>query len=83
MYRIGLTVIVLIGVACGRVEAAALDVHDLYRRAEALAQSLFRPPPADQEIIKPGGDMDPKMALAPPAGGTMRLIEPPARPRQR
>lgn len=82
MYRIGLAAIVLVAIA-GSAEAEALDVHDLYRKAEALVQSMFGGPPAEYEMIKPPGNIDPKMALAPPTGGTMRLIEPTQPFRQR
>jgi hypothetical protein len=83
MYRIGLAAIVLVALAGGHAEAKAFDVHDLYRKAEALVQSLFKPAPADHEVIKPPDDIDPRMALAPPAGGTMRLVEPSQPFRQR
>lgn len=83
MYRIGLAALALAAVAVGRAEAAALDVHDLYRKAEALVQSLFKPAAADHDVVKPPGNIDPKMALAPPEGGTIRLIEPSRPFRQR
>jgi hypothetical protein len=83
MYRIGMAAIVLVALAGGRADAETFDVHDLYRKAEALAQSLFRPGPADREVIKPSGSIDPRMALAPPPGGTMRLVEPSEPFRQR
>ncbi len=83
MYRIGLAVIVLVAVTGGRAEAEALDLCDLYRKAEALAQSVLGTPARDHEIVKPSGNADPKMALAPPAGGAMRLIEPSQPFRQR
>jgi hypothetical protein len=60
----------------GAAKAEALDVHSLYRKAEAMVQSLFKPALADREVLKPPADIDPKMALAPPGGGTLRLIEP-------
>jgi hypothetical protein len=63
--------------------ANALDARDLFRRTEAIVQSLFKPAPADHEIIKPTGNIDPRMALMPPAAGTMRLIEPSQPFRQR
>lgn len=83
MYRIGLATIVLVALAGGRAEAEAFDVHDLYRQAAALVQSLFEPAPADQEVVKPPGNIDPQMALAPPGGGAMRLLEPSQPFRQR
>ena len=83
MYRIGLAAIVLVALAGGPVKAEAFDVHDLYRKAEALVQSLFKPAPADREVVRPPGTVDPRMALAPPTGGTMRLIEPSQPFRQR
>ena len=83
MYRIGLAVIVLVAVTGGRANAEALDLCDLYRKAQALAHSLLGAPPRDREIVEPSGNIDPKMALAPPQGGTMRLIEPSQPFRQR
>lgn len=83
MHRIAIVAIALVAVAGARAEAKPLDVHDLYRKAEALVQSLLKPAPADREVIEAPGDIDRKMALAPPAGGTMRLIEPSMPFRQR
>jgi hypothetical protein len=83
MYRVAVAAVVLIAVAGGRAQAESFDVHDLYRTAAALVQSLFKQAPADREIIEPPGNIDPKMALAPPGGGTMRLIEPTQPFRQR
>jgi hypothetical protein len=80
MYGIGFAAIVLVAVvfsSCAHAEA--FDARDLYRRAEALVQSLFGGDPADREIIKSPGNMDPQMALAPPPGGMMRMIAPPAK----
>ena len=82
MYRIGLAAIVLALVFSGCAHAEAFDARDLYRRAEALVQSLIGGRPADHEIIKRPGNMDPQMALAPPKSGMMRMLEPPESPRQ-
>jgi len=83
MYGIGFAAIVLVAaVFSGGAHTEALDARDLYRRTEALVQSLIGGRPADHEIIKPPGNMDPQMALVPPAGGTMRMIAPPATLRQ-
>ena len=66
----------------GSANAQTLDATELVRRGEAFVQSLIGGPPVDQEIIRPPGDIDPKMALAPPAGGTLRQLAPPDRFRQ-
>jgi hypothetical protein len=66
----------------GLAGAEALNACDLLQRAEALVQSLIGNPPAEREIIRPPGDIDSKMTLAPPGGGTMRLLVPPERFRQ-
>jgi len=76
MYRIGPAAMVLTVLFSGCADAERLGVLDLYRRAEALAHSLFGAPAADEDVIKPPANVDPRMALAPPAGGRMRLIEP-------
>jgi len=83
MYGIGFAAIVLVAaVFPGCVHAEALDMGDLYRRAEALVQSLIGGRPANHEIIKPPGNVDPQMALVPPQGGMMRMIAPPGKLRQ-
>ena len=82
MVRIGIAAAVLVAIA-GTARAEAFDLAAVYRRAEAVVQSLFGPPPADPDIIKPPGNIDPKMALMPPAGGRMRLLEPSPPFRQR
>jgi hypothetical protein len=83
MSGIGFAAFVLVAaVFSGCAHAEALDARDLYRRAEALVQSLIGGHPADREIIKPSGNMDPQMALVPPPDGTMRMIAPPGKPRQ-
>lgn len=65
--------------------ADSFDLGDLYRRTEALAQSLLGPgQDRGREVIAPPGNIDPKMAFEPPGGaGTMRVIRPPERPEQR
>ena len=83
MNRTGLAAVVLVAVAGGPGHAESLNVHDLYRKAEAAVQSLLAPPPVDREVIKAPDSVDSKMALAPPAGGTMRLLEPSRPFRQR
>jgi hypothetical protein len=83
MYRIGFAAIVFVAVSAGVAHAEALDAQDLYRRAEALVQSLFGGPAADHEIIAPPGHIDSRMALVPPQpGGTMRMIVPPGKLKQ-
>ena len=82
MYRIALSALMLAAVFSGGAYAEPLDARDLFRRVESLVQSLIGLPPADHGIIRPSGNTDPQMALAPPSGGTMRMIAPPGRFRQ-
>jgi hypothetical protein len=83
MYGIWLAAIVLASVFSTCAHAEALDARDLYRRAEALVQSLLGAPPADHEVINPPANIDPQMALVPPqSGGAMQLIVPPKKFRQ-
>ena len=83
MYGIGFAAIVLVAaVVSGGAHAEALDARDLYRRAEALVQSLIGDRPVDRNMIKPPGNVDPQMALVPPQGGMMRMIAPPGKLRQ-
>ena len=60
-----------------------MNLCDLYQRAEAFVQTLVARPPADHGVITPPASLDRRMALAPPSGGTMRLIVPPERLRQK
>ena len=76
MHRAGLAAIVLAVAAGGHAQAETLGVHDLYRQAEALVQSIFGPAVTDHEVVTPPRSIDSRMALAPPKGGTLRLIEP-------
>jgi hypothetical protein len=84
LHRVWLTAIaVSAALRPGLAAAEDLDAPAIMRRAEALVQSLIGNPPADHEVIRPPGDIDPKMALAPPGGGTLQLVVPPERFRQR
>lgn len=59
--------------------ADCLGVSDALHRVEATVQSLIAgQPKADHDVIAPPGDVDPKMALAPPQAGIMRIIPPPS-----
>jgi hypothetical protein len=86
MSRIGLAAIVLVAVTAGDAQAEAPDAQDLYRRVEALVQSLagalIGGSAPDREVITPPGDTDPRMAVVPPSSGTMRTIAPPGKFRQ-
>jgi len=87
MYRIGFAALALAAISAGVAHADALDARDLYRRAEAVVQSLAGAlaggPAADREVIAPPGNIDPQMALSPPQPrGAMRVITPPGKLRQ-
>ena len=64
----------------GTARGDGIDLHDWYRRAETLVQSVIgNPAAADREVMAPSGNIDPKMAFEPPRPvGTMRIIRPPA-----
>jgi hypothetical protein len=64
-------------VAAARAET--LDLYDLYRGTQALVRSLVGAPQGSgREIIEPPGNIDPKMAFAPPGPrGTLRIVRPP------
>jgi hypothetical protein len=59
--------------------ADSIDLRDLYREAQALVRSLAGPGQGSgREIIEPPGNIDPKMAFAPPGPrGTLRIVRPP------
>lgn len=62
----------------GAARAECLDIPDVLHRVEATAQSLIDgPAQADWEVIAPPAGIDPKMALAPPQSGILRMIPPP------
>ena len=86
MRGVGLASIVLVAVSAGGAHAGPFDMpdwaRDWQRRVEALAQSLGQSMTggflADQEIIKPPGNIDPKMVLLPRhPTAPMRTIIPP------
>ena len=72
----------LVAVTAGAAHAGSTDgsdwARDWSRRVEALARSLTGERASDREIIRPPGNIDPKMAVAPPQPyGRMRMITPP------
>jgi hypothetical protein len=85
MRAMGLIAVAILAAPVGGARADGVGVGDLYRRTEALVQSLLG---ADRdrggEVIAPPGNIDPKMAFEPPVvAGRMRIIRPPERPEQR
>lgn len=93
MRGVGFASIVLVAVSAGAAHGESFDApdwaRDWHRRMEALAQSLTqslgqsmtgeRLP--DHEIIKPRGNIDPKMVLVPRQPmAPMRTIIPPGQP---
>ncbi len=69
--------------AAGAAQAESLCPYDWCRHVEALVGRLLDKKPTGHDIIAPPANIDPKMALVPPRpGGTMRMIVPPAQPRQ-
>jgi hypothetical protein len=85
MRAAALIAVAILAIPVAGARADSFDVGDLYRRTEALAQSLLGPGPGrGREVIAPPGNIDPKMAFEPPGvAGTMRVIRPPERPEQR
>jgi hypothetical protein len=86
MRGVGFATIVLVAVSAGAAHAGSFDtpdwVRDWHRRVEALAHSLSQSMTggflADHEIIKPPGNIDPKMVLVPRHPmAPMRTIIPP------
>ena len=67
----------------GCAHAEGFDARDLFWRAQELVESLIGRPAPDRDVIVPPGNIDRKMALMPPCGGTLRLLAPPDRFRQR
>ena len=83
MRAAGLVAAVFIAAPIAGARADGIDLRDLYRRTEALVQSLTGQG-SGREVIAPPGNIDPKMAFEPPrATGTMRVIRPPERSEQR
>jgi hypothetical protein len=84
MRAAGLIAIAILAAPIAGARAESFEVQDIYRRTEALVQSLLGPGRNnDREVIAPPGDIDPKMAFEPRAAGTMRIIRPPERSEQR
>ena len=82
----GFAAITLVAVSAGAAHAEWTDgwnwAREWSRRVESLARSIAGPltggPPSDQEIIRPPGDIDPKMVVVPrPDQGRIRTIIPP------
>lgn len=77
MRAAGLLAVVVIAAPIGGARAESFALGDLYRRTEALVQSLIGQD-SGREVIAPSGNIDPKMAFAPRYPlGTMRVIRPP------
>ena len=85
MRAAALIAVAILAIPVAGARADSFDVGDLYRRTEALAQSLLGPgQDRGREVIAPPGNIDPKMAFEPPDfSGTMRVIRPPERLEQR
>jgi hypothetical protein len=76
MRAAGLVAAVFIAAPIAGARADGIDLRDLYRRTEALVQSLTGQG-SGREVIAPPGNIDPKMAFAPPVhSGTMQVIRP-------
>jgi hypothetical protein len=72
----GLLAAVVIAAPIAGARADGIDLRDLYRRTEALVQSLTGQD-SGREVIAPPGNIDPKMAFAPPGhSGMMQVIRP-------
>ncbi|HKS90235.1 MAG TPA: hypothetical protein VJR70_12405 [Stellaceae bacterium] len=67
---------ILLIMTAGSAEASSLDGTDWLRHARAWVQTLLAAPPADRDVIAPPGNIDPQMAVAPPAFGALRIIRP-------
>jgi hypothetical protein len=84
MRAAGLIAVAIFLTPVADARADGFDLGDLYRRTEALVQSLLAPGQDHRQVITPPANIDPKMALKPPStAGTMRIIRPPERPEQR
>ena len=84
MRAAGLIAVAILAAPVADARAGSFDLNDLYRRTEALVQSLIGPSHGGREVIAPPGNIDPKMAFDPPSpSGTMLIIRPSERPEQR
>jgi hypothetical protein len=85
MRAAGLLAVAITAIPLASARADGFDVRDLYRRTQAMIESLADPGQGrGPEVIAPPGNIDPKMAFEPPrATGTMRVIRPPERSEQR
>jgi hypothetical protein len=76
MRAAGLLAVAILGVPIAGARADGFNLRDLYRRTEALVRSAVGQEPS-RDVIVPPGDIDPKMAFAPPQQlGTMQVIRP-------
>jgi hypothetical protein len=85
MRSVAATAIVIAAMSAGGGAAQAFDLGQWCRQADAWVgawvHGLIEPRTADDEIIRPPRNIDPRMALAPPqSGGTLRIIPPPGSP---
>jgi hypothetical protein len=85
MRAMGLIAVAILAAPVAGARADSFDAGDLYRRTEALVQSLLGAgQDREREVIAPPGNIDPKMAFEPPGvSGRMRIIHPSERPEQR
>ena len=79
MRAIGFVAIMLVAVPAHAGSTDGSDrARNWSRRFEALARSLTGERAADREVIRPSGNIDPKMVLVPRQNqGRMRIITPP------
>jgi hypothetical protein len=76
MRAAGLLAVAILAVPIAGARADGFDLRELYRSTEALVRSVVGQD-RGREVIAPPGDIDPKMAFAPPHPlGTMRVIRP-------
>jgi hypothetical protein len=79
MRAIALALLILIA-GSGAARAEWSDPPEWYRQLSQTMRALLGPPPRDREVIKPPGNIDPKMVLVPPqTSGRMPIITPPER----
>jgi hypothetical protein len=70
--------LVVLAASAGNARADLFDFKDWYARARTVVEGLIEPrPPHNEVAVVPSPDIDPKMAVVPQPGGTMRVIPPP------
>jgi hypothetical protein len=70
--------LVMFAAAAGNARADLFDFKDWYARARAVVEGLTQPrPPHNEVAVVPSPGIDPKMAVVPQPGGTMRVMPPP------